>query len=100
VILHRCGASVVGAADGVDAAPIVDVVDGVDAVVVVGAAPRVDVEDRVDAADVADATLGVDVEDRVNVMVAAMFSPRVREPPSVGTEGLRSEAVMMKLTGG
>ena len=47
MILHRCGTSVVGAADGVDAAPIVDVVDGVDAVAVVGAAPGVDIEDRV-----------------------------------------------------
>ena len=83
MILHRCGASVVGAADGVDAAPIVDVVDGEDVVAVVGAAPGVDVRDRVDAADVADATLGVDVEDRVDVMAAAMFSHQIREPPSV-----------------
>ena len=59
---HRCGASVVRAADGVDAAPIVDVVDGVDAAAVVGAAP------------------GVDVDDGVNVMAAAMFSPRVHQP--------------------
>ena len=83
MILHRCGASVVGAEDGVDAAPIVDVVDGVDTVAVVGAAPGVDVEDRVDAADVADATLGVDVEDGVDVLAAAMFRHRIREPPSV-----------------
>ena len=44
MILHRCGASEVGAADGVDVAPIVDVVDKVDAVAVVGAVPGVEIE--------------------------------------------------------